>query len=299
VLDKGQEDDWWRSAFIRNLGVVSVVSLAAFVVWVLRSKDPIVDLRLLAHANFGVGNLLMLMLGFILLGSTVLLPLFVQALLGYTATDAGLVISPGGLAMLAMMPVVGVLVGRVDARWLIAIGLTITSLGLLSMTRFYLSIDYGTVVWARIFQSMGLAFLFIPINTIAYIGLPPGKNNDASAIINMTRNLGGSFGIALTTTLLARGQQVHQSHLVEHVGSYGGRYGDAIQSMQQLFLARSANADDALHQAQALLYSLVQRQAEVLSFIDVFWLMGIIFLALVPLVLLLRRPTYDVTVPAH
>ncbi len=300
VLDKGQEDDWWASTFILYFSIAAAVSLVGFVVWELIHRDSVVDLRLLANRNFAVGNLLMFMLGFILNSSTVLLPQFVQTLMGYTATDAGLVISPGGLAVMAMMPVIGALVGRVDARWLIAFGLVSTSLGLFYMTRFYLDVDYNTFAWARVYQSVGLAFLFIPINTVAYIGVPPEKNNDASALINMMRNLGGSFGISLAITLLARRQQYHQTILVEHVGPYSSQYGDAIHRMQQAFLARSASTVDALHHAQAMLYATVQKQAAVLSYIDTFWVLAVGFMALVPLIFLLRKPAPGAGAPpAH
>jgi MFS transporter, DHA2 family, multidrug resistance protein len=290
VLDKGQEDDWFQSAFIIDLGVAAVLALAAFVVWELRHADPIVDLKLLAERNFGIGSVLMFMLGFILLGSTVLLPLFVQTMLGYTATDAGLVISPGGFAIMAIMPIVGALVARVDARILIVCGLVTASLALWRMTVFDLDVDYATVAWARVYQSLGLAFLFIPINTVAFLGLPPAKSSNASAIINMMRNVGGSFGIALATTLLARRQQVHQNMLVAHVSSFSPAYDSTIQSLQQAYLTQTANAADALTRAQATLYAIVQKQAAMLAFIDAFWVMGAVFLALVPLVLLMRKP---------
>ncbi|MGH7210294.1 MAG: DHA2 family efflux MFS transporter permease subunit, partial [Acetobacteraceae bacterium] len=290
VLDKGQEDDWLASAMITDLAITAAVALVAFVVWELYRTDPVVDLRLLKNRNFAVGNLLMFMLGFILLGSTVLVPLFVQSMLDYTATEAGLVISPGGFAIMLFMPLVGILIARMDARWLIAFGLVVTSLGLFDMTRFDLNVDYATVAWARIYQSIGLAFLFIPINTIAYLGLPPAKTNDASAIVNMMRNLGGSFGIAIATTVLVRRQQYHQSILVDHVTPYSSRYDAAIQAMQQPFLHHSASAPDILHQAQALLYATVQRQAAVMSYIDSFWLLGMLFLVLIPLVFLMKRP---------
>jgi DHA2 family multidrug resistance protein len=236
-----------------------------------------------------LGNLLMFMLGFILLGSTVLLPLFVQTMLGYTATDAGLVISPGGFAIMLLMPLVGALVSRVDARILIAFGLTASSLALFDMTRFDLNVDYGTVAWARIYQSASLAFLFIPINTIAFFGLPPAKSNESSAIINMMRNLGGSFGIAIATTLLVRRQQYHQNVLVAHVTPYHSAYNATIETMQRAFASQSASAADALHHAQALLYAMVQKQAAMLSYIDGFWVMAVISLAMVPFVLLLRK----------
>jgi DHA2 family multidrug resistance protein len=290
VLDKGQEDDWWSSAFITKLSVVATVALAAFVVWELRRPDPIVDLRLLANRNFALGNVLMFMLGFILLSSTVLLPLYVQSVLGYTATEAGKVISPGGFAVMLMMPIVGGLVGRVDARWLVAIGLVATSLALFNMTRFNTDIDYATVAWARIYQSVGLGMLFIPVNTIAFLGLPPAKNNDASALINMMRNLGGSFGIAIATTVLARRQQHHQNVLVGHVTPYTSQYDTTIQAMQQAFARNTASTVDALHQAQAQLYAMVQRQALALSYIDAFWLLALVFAAMLPLVLMLRKP---------
>jgi MFS transporter, DHA2 family, multidrug resistance protein len=290
VLDKGQEDDWWSSAFITNLSLLAVVALIAFVVWELRNPHPIVDLRLLANRNFALGNILMFMLGFILLSSTVLLPLYVQSVLGYTATEAGKVISPGGFAVMLMMPIVGGLVGRVDARWLVAIGLVATSLALFNMTRFNTDVDYATVAWARIYQSVGLGMLFIPINTIAFLGLPPAKNNDASALINMMRNLGGSFGIAIATTVLARRQQHHQNLLVGHVTPYTSQYDTTIQAMQQAFARNAASTVDALHQAQAQLYAMVQRQALALSYIDAFWLLALVFAAMLPLVLMLRKP---------
>jgi MFS transporter, DHA2 family, multidrug resistance protein len=300
VLDKGQEDDWFGSSFITSLIITATFALIAFIVWELRRTDSMVDLHLLKSRNFGTGNLLMFMLGFILLGSTVLVPLFVQTMLGYTATDAGLVISPGGFAIMLLMPVVGNLVARVDPRWLIGFGLVVTSLALFRMTHFDLDIDYSTIAWARIYQSMGLAFLFIPINTVAFLGLPPEKSNNASALINMMRNLGGSFGIAIATTLLARRQQYHQNMLVEHVTPYSSSYDATIQRMQQAFLSASANAADALQKAQALLYATVQKQAAMLSYIDCFWVMGTLFMALVPLVFLMKRPSVgSAAPPAH
>ena len=158
-----------------------------------------------------------------------------------------------------------------------------------STERFDVNVDYATLAWARIYQSIGLGFLFIPINTIAFLGLPPAKNNDASALINMMRNLGGSFGIAIATTVLARRQQHHQNVLVGHVTPYSSPYDTTIQAMQQSFGRSAANAADALHQAQAQLYAMVQRQALVLSYIDAFWLLAVIFAAMLPLVLLMKK----------
>ena len=298
VLDRGQEDDWFGSAFITRLTIISAASLFAFMLWELRRADPIVDLRLLADRNFGVGNLLMFVLGFALLATTTLLPLFVQTLLGYTATDAGLVLSPGGLAMIPMMPLVGVLMARIDARLLIALGFAGTAMALYSMTRFDGGIDYATIAWARIYQSLPLALLFIPINTAAVADMPTAKSNNASAIINMVRNLGGSFGIALATTLIARREQYHQSVLVEHVTSLSNQYDTVVHQLQQAYLAYSASAVDALHRAEAQIYKMVQQQAALLSFNDAFWVMAVILAAMVPLVLLMRKPPAGMATPS-
>jgi MFS transporter, DHA2 family, multidrug resistance protein len=290
VLDKGQEDDWFGSSFITCLSVVAAVSLVALVVWELRRADPIVDLRLLASRNFAVGNMLMFVLGFTLLGTTVLLPLYAQTMLGYTATEAGMVISPGGFALVLVMPVVGILSGKIDARWLIGLGLVLAALALWSMTRFDAEIDYATLAWARVYQSLALALLFIPINTVALAGMPTAKSNNAAAIINMTRNIGGSVGVSLVTTLIARREQFHQNMLVGDVTPFRNSSAAIIERLQQAYLGRAASAADALHQAQAQVYAMVQKEAALLSFNDGFWMLAVILASLVPLVLLLRRP---------
>ncbi|RFB78015.1 DHA2 family efflux MFS transporter permease subunit [Methylovirgula sp. 4M-Z18] len=300
VLDKGQEDDWWGSSFIFWLSMIATASLIGFVVWGLVRKDPLVDLRLLLNRNFAIGNLMMFMLGFILNSSTQLVPQFVQSLMGYTATDAGLVLSWGGVVAFVMMPVVGRTVGLIDTRVLITFGLAATSLGTLYMTRFYLDADYYTFAFARAFQSIGLPFLFIPISAVAYVGVPREKNNDASGLINMMRNLGGSFGISLTNTMIDRMQQVHQNTLVSHVNPYSDLYDNAVQPLQRLFVGQSGDASGSLQQAQGFLYSTLQGQAALLSYIDTFRLLGIVFMALIPLVFLLRKASPSAGAPpAH
>ncbi|HEY1300432.1 MAG TPA: DHA2 family efflux MFS transporter permease subunit [Stellaceae bacterium] len=289
VLDKGQEDDWFGSSFITSLSLAAALALVAFVVWELRRGDPIVDLRLLADRNFAVGNLLMFMLGLALLATTTLLPLYVQGLFGYTATDAGLVISPGGFAVMLTMPVVGYLSGKVDSRILVGLGFAGTAAALFAMTRFDGAIDYATIAWARVYQSLPLAFLFIPINLTAMAAIPTAKSNNATAIVNMMRNLGGSFGISIVTTLIARREQYHQSVLVEHVTPLSTPYAASVHQLQQAYLAHSGSAIDALHRAQAAIYAMVQKQAALLSFNDAFWAMAVVLAAMVPLVLLLRK----------
>jgi DHA2 family multidrug resistance protein len=299
VLDRGQEDDWFSSNTIVILAVMAVLCLAGFVLWELRRADPIVDLALLKHRNFAVGNLLLFVLGFTLMGSTVLVPLFVQSLLGYTATDAGLVLSPGGFAIMLLMPITGALSNKVDGRVFIVIGLVAGALALFHMTGFDATTDYSTIVIARIYQSVSLAFLFIPINTSATVGLPMHKSDKIFAITNMTRNIGGSFGISVVTTILARRQQYHQSVLVEHVSPLNHAYNATIQSIQQSLVAHAASASQALGLAQARLGMMVQQQALALSFIDVFWFMGVAFLAATPLIFLLRGGKARGGMPVH
>jgi MFS transporter, DHA2 family, multidrug resistance protein len=298
VLDKGQEDDWFASSLITGLSLTALVALAAFVVWEWRRDDPIVDLRMLADRSFGTGNLMMFMLGFALMGTTVVLPLFVQTLLGYTAEQAGMVLSPGGFATMFMMPVAGMLSGKVDARLLITVGLTSTAIAMFHMSGFNLNVSYSTLAWARVYQSLGLALLFIPINTAAYQGVPAAKNADASAIINMMRNLGGSVGIALLDTYIARREQANQVTLIRHVTPYSWQTNTVLQKLEHALMAAHSSSVGALHQAEAELYAMVQRQAAVLSYIDAFWLVGAVLLAMIPLVLLLRRPQPGAAVPS-
>jgi MFS transporter, DHA2 family, multidrug resistance protein len=299
VLDKGQEDDWFGSPLITWLCITAAVGLVAFVVWELHRDDPIVDLYLFRDRAFASGNLLMFMLGFALMGTTVVLPLFVQTLLGYTAEQAGMVLSPGGLATMFMMPVVGMLSGRIDARLLIAVGLIGTALAMFHLSGFDLGVDYSTLAWARVFQSLGLALLFIPINTAAYQGITPEKNASASAIINMMRNLGGSVGIAILDTYIARREQANQVTLIRHVTPYSVATNQVLQQLRQAFTAAHGSAVGAMHQAQAELYAIVQQQAALLSYIDAFWLVGAVLVAMIPMVLLLRKPVPGAARPAH
>ena len=289
VLDKGEREDWFDSHLILVLSVLVAVSLVAFVVRELRAEEPIVDLRLLRNRNFAVSNLLMFILGFVLLGSTQLIPQFVQTSLGYTATDAGLVLSPGGLALVFFMPVMGKLVTHVDARWLIMFGLALSGGSLLYMTHFDLQVDYFTIAVARLFQALGLSFLFIPINTAAYVGVPKEKINMGTALINLSRNLGGSFGISLVQTVFARRAQFHQTVLTEHVTRFSDGSAALLAGLTSRLQGLPGQALDSAHAAQAALYRLVQQQAVMLSFIDVFELMAIAFLAAIPVVFLMSK----------
>lgn len=301
VLDKGEREDWFSSHLILILSLLSAVGLVMFMVRELRAKEPIVDLRLLKNRNFAVANLLMFVLGFVLLASTQLIPEFVQTSLGYTATDAGLVLSPGGFALVLIMPLMGKLASRVDARWLIMFGLSISGLAVLYMTNFDLQVDYRTIALARLVQALGLAFLFIPINVAAYVGIPREKTNMGTALVNLSRNLGGSVGISLVQTVVARRVQYHQSVLTESITASSGGAQTLLDKLTAYFQTVPGHAADAAREAQAALYGIVQQQALMLSFIDTFKLMALVFLCVIPVVLLMskRAPTPSEAPPAH
>ncbi len=289
VLDKGQEEDWLASPMIVAGAVVSSVSLVTFVVWEWQHRDPIVDLSLFRSRNFAISNMLMFLLGFVLLGSTQLLPAFTQTMLGYTALQAGQVLSPGGLVIVVLMPLVGRLAGMIDVRWMIAFGLAVCAVGLYRMSMFTLSVDFWTVANDRMIQTAGLAFLFVPITSGAYVGLARENNNTAAALINLSRNLGGSVGIALLTTRLERATQEHRNTLVEHVSQAGEMYRAKVAMLQTELLAHGGSAAEALHKAQAMIAEQVQQQAALLAFGDNFRALALLFCCLIPLLLLMRR----------
>jgi MFS transporter, DHA2 family, multidrug resistance protein len=301
VLDKGERDDWFSSHTILGLSVIAAVCLVVVIFWEARQKQPVFDVSLFRSRSYAVSQMMMFMVGFVLYGSTTLLPLMVQTLFGYSATNAGWVLTPGGLVIVLMMPIVGVLVGKVQARWLLGIGFVGQALALLHMSHFELGTDYKTFVMARIFQSASLAFLFIPINVAAYIGVPPAKNNDVSSAVNLMRNLGGSFGIAIAATIESRRLQYHRSILAEHV--YGGN--SALQQMlagaKATLVAGGYSATDAAHRAWAMVDGMVQQQASMLAFNDAFWILGMMFLLIAPAIFLMRsnKPGSGETTAMH
>ncbi len=291
ILDKGQRDDWFESNFILWLTVVCVCSLIFVVIWEWRHKDPIIDLHLFRNRTFAAANFLMFMLGFALLGSTLLLPLFMQTLLGYTAEQSGLALMPGGFTIMLAMPVVGFLLSRYSPRYLMLFGLTMLSFSLFHMTGFDLGVDFHTVVMARVYQALGLAFLFVPINTAAYAGLPRDKNNAASGLMNLARNIGGSVGISFVATGLARRAQVHQVQLVEKLNAANPQFQSVIRGMTGIFSGSGpgSGGGSAQQHAYALLQANVIREATMLAYIDNFWVLGVVIGCLIPCVFLIKK----------
>jgi len=217
VLDKGQEDDWFHSQFIVGFMIAGVVGVVSFVWWTLRSKDPLVDLRLFKNANFAIANAMMMVLGIALFGTTILLPQFMQIVMHWDATTSGMALSPGALLIVLMMPLIGKNVQKVDARKMIAFGFTMQAVALYYMvSHLSTGLDLKHAIYMRCLQCIGLAFLFVPINTIVYTGIPPTKSSSVSGIVNLSRNMGGDLGISFVTTMISRRSQVHQTILVQH-----------------------------------------------------------------------------------
>jgi DHA2 family multidrug resistance protein len=288
MLDQGEQRDWFSSEVIIAAGVTAVVSLTAFVLWVIGREDPIVDLSLLKNRNFAIANALMLMVGFSMFTTTALLPVMVQSLYGYTALLAGLVLSPGSFVIIFMMPLVAQMQKYVNARILIAIGLASSSLGLFVMTGINLQTDYWTISEIRILQLLGNAFLFGPVTTMAYQDMPNARSDGASAFLNLARNLGGSIGIAVLLTFLAHRTQFHHARMAEHISAGDPQYVSLVEAIQAKLAAAGAAGGDALMQAQAVIANMVNRQASMMGFLDCFYALAFVFAGLTLFALVMR-----------
>ena len=285
VMDEGQKEDWFSSHFIVTFATIMVVCLISVVFWELRQKEPIIDFRILKERNYALATLSMLVLGFVLYASTALVPLFLQTLLGYTAMLSGMVLSPGGVVIVLLLPFVGIMVRKVQPRWLVVFGVLVSSAGLFYMSRYTLQVDYSTAVWGRIIQSCGMAFMFVPISSTAFAFIPKERTSYATGLFNLARNVGGSAGIATATTLLARRAQYHQTVLVSHLTPYDPPYREALAKTTALL----GGGRDAGLKAQGMIYGNMLRQANMLAFADAFWVMGALFLLIIPLMFFMKR----------
>ena len=288
VLDKGQEDDWLASHFIATLSAISITSIVALIIWELRHKSPVIELRLLRNFNFAAASLMMFVLGVALYAATALVPLFLQSLAGYTAELAGLVLSPGGLVVMITMPIVGRLSSRVQARWLAATGFLIVGAALWHMTRLDLQADFNTYVFDYVYQRIGVAFMFIPINTLAYLDVPPGKSNQISSMINLFRNLGASVGISMVSTLTQRRAQIHQDTFCMHLNTYNPALRSQLSGLTNNLFHAGMSTADASHQALGRMYLTVQTQASTEAYLDTLKILAIICLCILPIFPLLK-----------
>ena len=287
TLDKGQEKDWFGSGQIQFTAFLAVITLVFFAIWEWRHPDPIVDLKLLKNRNFGTAVFLQLVLGMVLFGSTVLIPQYLQVLLGYTAELAGKVLSPAGFVMMVMMAVAGRTLGKGDPRLMVMLGYIAVALGLFNLTRLDLYTSYGTATLWRMLQVVGLPFIFIPISTLNYVGVPREKSNQISSLSNFARNMGGSAGTALLTTYLARSAQVHQMNLASNLSAGSA----AVAAQIERFAAQTHNSLAAAQfPAMAQIYGQMQRQAMMLAYKNAFAILAGTVALLSPLVWIMRLP---------
>jgi MFS transporter, DHA2 family, multidrug resistance protein len=271
LLDKGQEDDWFGSRFITTLAVLAFVGLVSMVIWEWFQKHPIVDVRLFKDLNFLGANVMIFIVGIMLFASLVMMPLFLQTLLGYTAESAGLVLSGGGLLLLLLTPVTGVLTGKVQARHLIAFGWLCMSLAMYYSTqRLDLQISFRSASLLRVTQVLGLAFLFVPINLVAFVSVRPEKTGSASGLINFMRNIGSSVGTSMVTTLLARRAQVRQAYLIAHVTPGQPTFVQASAALTARLFVAGVQAELAAKKASGMLYQALIGQATLLAYVDTF-----------------------------
>jgi DHA2 family multidrug resistance protein len=290
VLDKGQEEDWFSSRKIIVLLAVSLAALTWFVLNEWRHSNPIVDLQLLRLKNFRMAALMMFILGMVMFGTTVLIPQFLQVLMGYTAESAGKALSLGAVVLIFMMPLIGQMVSRVDPRYMIAFGFTVSSLALYHMTSIYLGIDFHTAAMYRVYQMMGVAFIFIPISTLAYVGIPREKSNQVAGMNNLMRNLGGSIGISMLSTFLIRLAQRHQVYLVAHASASNPLFTDRIAGITRNMTSQGVPPNEAAAQAYWLMSRTISGQASTLAYVDIISFAAVAVLCLAPLAFLMQRP---------
>ena len=289
-LDKGQEDDWLASHLIASLLAVAAVSLVLLVIRELRTSHPVIDLGVFANRTYGVGIGLIALMGFVLYGSLMLLPIMLQTLMGYPPLQAGIAMAPRGIGMLLVTPVVGVLISRVDARKLLAAGFLISAGTLYWFAKLNLDVGYWDIFWPQLVQGIGFGMLFVPLTTTTMDPIRNEAMGNATSLFNLMRNIGGSVGIAAMATLLARRQQVYVNVLGEHVTPYATGTQQMLAGLRGALIERGADVTTATHQAYAVVMGMVQRQAAVLAFLDAFGLLAAIFFLLTPFVLLMSRP---------
>jgi MFS transporter, DHA2 family, multidrug resistance protein len=276
LLDKGQEDDWFGSRFITTLVIVATVCLISLVVWEWFQKAPLIDVRMFKSFNFASASLMMFTLGILLFSALVLMPQFLQTLLGYTSELAGFALSAGGFVLLCEMPIMGQLTTKFQARYLIAFGWFALSIAMFYSTRrIDLQISFDAAVWLRIAQVIGLGFLFVPITLVAYVGIPPEKNNAVAGIVNFMRNMGSSVGTSLVTTMIARRSQFHQARLVQNARVDNPNFVKAANALSGHLASAGLGSYQGHLQAYARIYQSLQAQAAGLAYVDTFKVLAV------------------------
>jgi DHA2 family multidrug resistance protein len=290
VLDKGQQDEWFASTLITTLAIVSAVGLIALIARELHTEHPIVDLFVFKDRSFSTGVFLMTVVGFVLYGSLVLLPIMLQTLLGYSALEAGKAMAPRGIGSLIMMPIVGALTQKVDARKLLMIGLLVGGSTMWWLGELNLQAGYWDIFWPQFLQGAGMALLFVPLTTVSMATIEGRRMGNATSLFNLMRNIGGSVGIALTGTYLQRHTQMVSSTLGEHVNVYDPLSQSMIAQIRNGLIAAGSDAVTATQRAYMVIAGMVYRQSSMVSFVNIFHVMGVVFVVMIPLVFLMKRP---------
>jgi MFS transporter, DHA2 family, multidrug resistance protein len=292
LLDKGQEEDWFASNWMAIMAALAGIAIIGFVIRELRTRDPVVHLRVFKNRTYSAGVFLMTVLGFVLYGSMLLVPIFLQTLLGYPALEAGIAMAPRGLGSFLMMPVVGTVLGKFDPRKVLAVGLVGASWSLYALSRLNLQAGYWDIFWPQFIQGASLALLFVPLTTATMDPIPKEEMGNATSMFNLMRNLGGSVGIASATTYLFRRQQVHTHLLGANVTALNPQARNMLNGLQGNMMAHGSDPVTASRQAYISIWGMVQRQASMAAFVDTFLLMGVVFLLMLPLLLVMRRPKH-------
>ena len=289
VLDKGEREDWFSSGFITWMSYISISSLIMFILVEFFTENPIVNLRTFKNLSFSTGNIIMFFVFFNLFGSIVLLPIYLQTLMGYTSFLAGLALGPGGIATMIAMPIAGKLVTKINPKAVLAFGIAVAGYSVHMMAQFNLQADFNTIFWPRVVMGIGMGFLFIPLTTMTMSSIRKEEMGNATAIFNLLRNLGGSFGVAFITTMLARRAQFHQVHLVEHLTPFDRNFQIALPNISQILQGRGFIPSLSDQGSLGLIYGEVIKQASMLSFNDAFYLLSTMMMLILPLVLLMKK----------
>ncbi len=298
VLDKGQREDWFSSSLIVYLAIAALVCLVTFIFWELKRRDPILDLRQLKNISFASANLIQGVTFFVLFGSILLLPLFVQQLLGYNAFLSGMVLAPGGLATLISMPLSGKLIQKFNPKAVLASGLLITTYSIFAMSHFNAAIDFNTVAFSRIIMGFGMGMVFVPLTSLAFSTIKKEEMGNATSIFAIIRNISGSFGIAIMTTLLARRAQFHQFRLSEQLNPFDQHYQLGLSKAAEMLSYKTGAV--SVSAANGVIYQQMAKQAALFSFTDAFYFSTLLMICVIPIVFLLKKPKhFEQTIAVH
>ncbi|MCU1327824.1 MAG: drug resistance transporter, EmrB/QacA subfamily [Bryobacterales bacterium] len=289
-LDKGQQEDWFASNWILGLAATALLTLVIFVMYELVIKNPVVDFRVFRDRTYSTGTVLMTLVGFVLYGSLVLMPLWLQILLGYSAYDAGVAMAPRGMGSFIAMPVVGTMIARFDPRKLLATGLFLGGATMFYLSRLSLAAGYWDFFWPQFVQGVSLGLLFVPLTTISMAGIMRERMGNATSMFNLLRNLGGGIGIAAVTTMQSRFAQTYINRLGSHVTAYDRGATGLTQGFSNLMQSRGSDPVTAAHQGYVMTFGVIAKQATILTYLQIYQVLAIVFWCMIPLVLLMRKP---------